>query len=206
MRDLCTSQNQACWQERIRKEAAARVAWKINYGHKYPQEGPLPRQQLQRAPFSSALGVRSWPGTSAPKRTGLPETKEVWDQPSRKVGVQGPQPREAQRATRGSAGQTKPEGLGMRQVAPSTSTLQLLFQGISRDGQGRASYLRERHRLKPEEKFQYPIVSSWEYGWHLGDAVKDTKLSEYARSQPIIQTFYIKSSVFNFPRRTDQLM
>lgn len=54
----------------------------------------------------------------------------------------------------------------MRQVPPST--LQLLFQGISHDGQGRALYLRERHRQKPEEKFQYPILSSWEYGWHVG--------------------------------------
>ena len=54
----------------------------------------------------------------------------------------------------------------MRQVPPCT--LQLLFQGTSHDGQGRALCLQERYRQKPEEKFLYPIVSSWEYGWHMG--------------------------------------
>lgn len=175
MRDLFTSQNQAFWQEYIQKEAAARVAWKLNYGHKYPKERPGPRKRLQQAPCRSALGVGPLPVTSFPDskevRVGPPETKGVCGQLSREVDVQGPPPKEdrvweAKRATWGPAGQTKPEGLGMRQVPPST--LQLLFQGISHDGQGRALYLRERHRQKPEEKFQYPILSSWEYGWHVG--------------------------------------
>ncbi|XP_016060985.1 PREDICTED: uncharacterized protein LOC107531460 [Miniopterus natalensis] len=210
MKDLLTSRNQGYWQERIRKEAAARVAWKINYGHKYPKEGPLRRKRPQPAAFSSGLGVGSLPVTSSPdRRTGLPETRRLRDQPSRKVGVQGPQSRgdrawEVQRAIPGPADQTRPAGLEMRQVPPST--LQLLFQGISHDGQGRALYLQERHRQKPEEKFQYPVLSSWEYGWHLGDAIKDTKPSVHARSQSITQTFYTKNSVFHFPRRTDQLM
>ncbi|XP_044907689.1 uncharacterized protein LOC109496337 isoform X2 [Felis catus] len=59
MRDLCTTQNQACWQECIRKEAAARVAWKIHYGHKYLKGGPTPRKRVQRAPFGSALAATS---------------------------------------------------------------------------------------------------------------------------------------------------
>lgn len=54
----------------------------------------------------------------------------------------------------------------MRRAPPGT--LKLLFQGISHDGQGRALYLRERHRQKPEEKFLYPVLSSWEYGWNIG--------------------------------------
>lgn len=169
MRHLFTSQNQACWQEHIQKEVAARVAWNINYGHKLPKEGPMPRKRLQRAPFRSALGVGPSPATSS--RDSKLETREVQDRLSRGVGVQGPQPKgdrvwEAQRATRGSTGQTKPEGLAMRQVPPST--LQLLFQGISHDGQGQDLYLQERHQQKLEEKFLYAILSSWEYGWHVG--------------------------------------
>lgn len=175
MRDLCSTQSQACWQERIWKEMAARVAWKICYSHKYPKEGPVPRKRLQRTPLRLALGAGPLAATSSPEsrevQDGGPETKGVWDQLSRGVGVQGPPPKgdevwETRRAARGPAVQSRPEGLGMRQVPPST--LQLLFQGISHDGQGRASYLRERHRQKPEEKFLYPILSSWEYGWHMG--------------------------------------
>ena len=175
MKDLFTSQKQACWQEHIRKETAARVAWNLNYGHGHLKEGALPRKQPQKAPFRSALGAGPSQATSSPDSkevpAGRPETRELQDQLSRGVGVQGPAPKvdrgwQAQSATRGPADQTKPVGSGMRQVPPCT--LQLLFQGISHDGQGRASYLRERYRQKPEEKFLYPIVSSWEYGWHMG--------------------------------------
>ncbi|XP_054550954.1 uncharacterized protein LOC119230461 isoform X2 [Talpa occidentalis] len=173
MRGLLSSHNQAYWQECIQKEAAARVAWKINYGHKYPKERPKPRKQVWQAPLRSDLGV-SVPATSYPRRkeawAGWPETKGLGAQPPKEVHVQGT-PRKgdriwaAQRAIQTPAGQTKPEGLEMRKVPPST--LQLLFQGISHDGEGRALYLRERHRQKPEEKFPYPILSSWDYGWHV---------------------------------------
>ena len=170
MRDLCTTQNQACWQECIRKEAAARVAWKIHYGHKYLKGGPTPRKWVQRTPFGSALAATS-STESKEVQVGWPESKGVRDQLSGGGGVQGLSPKgnkvwEAQRATQGPSVQPKPEGLEMRQVPPST--LQLFFQGLSHDGQGRALYLRERHRQKPEEKFLYPILSSWEYGWHVG--------------------------------------
>ncbi|KAM5315844.1 uncharacterized protein AAES06_020979 [Glossophaga mutica] len=210
MKDLFTSQNQACWQECIWKEADARVSWKINYGHKYLKEGSLPKKRLQWAPFSSAPAVGSLPATS---------TADSKDQTARDQGgpgsalqesrcpgalAQGRQRLGGPKSNSESGGQTKPKDLGMRQVP--LSTLQLLFQGISHDGEGRALYLRERHRQKPEEKFQYPVLSSWEYGWHMGDAMKDTRPPVYARSQPITQTFYIKSGVFHFPRRTDQLM
>lgn len=175
MKDLLTSQKQACWQEHIRKETAARVAWNLSYGHKHPKEGALPRKRPQKAAFWSAFGARPSQATSSPDSKEVPagrlETRELQDQLSRGVGVQGPAPKvdrgwQAQRATQGPADQTQPVGSGMRQVPPCT--LQLLFQGISHDGQGRASYLRERYRQKPEEKFLYPIVSSWEYGWHMG--------------------------------------
>lgn len=162
MRDLFTFQNQACWEERLRKEAAARAAWKVKHGHKYPKERSLPRKRLQQAFLHSAPGVGPLPATSSPdRRTGLPETQGVRAQPPGRVGVQ-----EAQRATREPSGQTERGSLEMRPV-PS-NTRQLLFQGLSHDGQGRALYLRERNRQKPAEKFRYPVLSSWEYGWHVG--------------------------------------
>lgn len=113
----------------------------------------MPRKRLQRARLRFALGAGPLAVTSSPEskevQDGPPETKGVRHQLSGGVGVQGSPPKgdkvwETQRGPRGPAVQTRPESLEMRQVPPST--LQLLFQGISHDGQGRASYLRERHR------------------------------------------------------------
>lgn len=166
MKDLLTAQSQACWKERIRKETVARATWKVNHGHKYAKERPRPgKRPQQQAVFHPALGGGSPPAPGSPDgrtgRTRLPETEGDGAQPPGGVGDQ-----EARRAARAPAGQTKPETLEMRPVP--LNTLQLLFQGVSHDGQGRALYLRERSRQKPEDKFQYPILSSWEYGWHLG--------------------------------------
>ncbi|XP_036286617.1 protein ATP6V1FNB [Pipistrellus kuhlii] len=206
MKDLLTAQGQACWKERIRKETVARATWTVTHGHKYAKERSRPGKRPQQAVFHPALGGGSLPAPGSPDgrtgrtgRTGLPETERVGAQPPGGMGDQ-----EAQRAARAPAGQTKPETLEMRPVP--LHTLQLLFHGVSHDGQGRASYLRERSRQKPADKFQYPILSSWEYGWHLGDVVKNSRTSIYAKCQSIATTFQSKNGVFYFPQRTDQLM
>lgn len=179
MRELFTSQSQACWREHIQKEKAARAAWTIRYGHKYLKEGPKVRKQPQAVYFRAGSAVAPRPATNFPvskeSLAGPLETQRVQQQLLRTVGVQSCPPQrdrvwEAREATPRPAGQSRPVGLHMRQVP--LSTLQLLFQGISHDGQGRARYLRERHQQAPKEKYPYPIVSSWEYGWHLGKAIQ----------------------------------
>lgn len=45
----------------------------------------------------------------------------------------------------------------------------LIYNGISKDHEGRYKYLSERKRYKPEEKFVFPITSSMEYGWNFYD-------------------------------------
>ena len=53
-----------------------------------------------------------------------------------------------------------------------------LYNGISHDGQGRIKYLHSRNHRIPETKYNFPILSSWEYGWGLAairkpnDAIK----------------------------------
>jgi hypothetical protein len=177
MKELLTSRSQAYWQERIQKETAFRATWNVRYGHKYLQEGTRARKQTQQAPFRSAMVMAPVPATISPVykevQGGGPETQRVQDQLSRAGGVQSSPPKEDRlRQTRGAtqspADQSSTGNLEMRKV-PS-STLKLLFQGISHDGQGRAQYLRKRYQQAPEEKFRYPILSSWEYGWNLGKA------------------------------------
>ena len=42
----------------------------------------------------------------------------------------------------------------------------ILFDGFSKDEKGRSKYLRMRKKFDPEEKYRYPQLSSWEYGWN----------------------------------------
>lgn len=37
-------------------------------------------------------------------------------------------------------------------------------------GKGRRLYLQRRGQIRPEEKFDFPLLSSWEYGWRLGES------------------------------------
>lgn len=36
------------------------------------------------------------------------------------------------------------------------------------DGKGRRLYLKKRTEQGPEEKYDHPVLSSWDYGWRLG--------------------------------------
>jgi len=72
------------------------------------------------------------------------------------------------------------------------TTLARIYEGSSREGKGRYGYLRTRHSLRPELKYEYPIVSSWEYGWRLDDVIRvdDMKNPEFGRSRIVADTFY----------------
>lgn len=54
----------------------------------------------------------------------------------------------------------------MRPVSPQSKGT--LYNGLSKEGKGRSQYLNRRMQKMPEERFEYPILSSWEYGWRLG--------------------------------------
>ncbi|PAA49518.1 hypothetical protein BOX15_Mlig011474g2 [Macrostomum lignano] len=83
----------------------------------------------------------------------------------------------------------------MRPISPKTK--QLLYEGFSREGKGRRQYLKQRTDKAPEDKFQFPIVSSWEYGWKLGDVIKieDIKKPPFGRTRLINDTFYTRTGV-----------
>ncbi|KAJ4926638.1 hypothetical protein JOQ06_014387 [Pogonophryne albipinna] len=51
----------------------------------------------------------------------------------------------------------------------SPKTRNALYQDSSHHGKGRRLYLQRRGNIRPEEKFDFPLLSSWEYGWRLGE-------------------------------------
>uniref|UniRef100_A0A8C8RWA0 Sperm microtubule inner protein 1 C-terminal domain-containing protein n=1 Tax=Pelusios castaneus TaxID=367368 RepID=A0A8C8RWA0_9SAUR len=134
------------WKELIEKEAFGRVNWKVKYGHKFPRLEPCtgPRRKCFLPPIC--------PPKEQEEGTGPPRIQEEGTG-FRKQEDKGEEPLlEAMRP-------------------PTPKTQHLLYQGISREGKGRHLYLQERQLKSPEEKFHYPVLSSWEYGWRLGKEV-----------------------------------
>ncbi|XP_035486090.2 uncharacterized protein LOC118308795 [Scophthalmus maximus] len=102
------------------------------------------------------------------------------------------------------------EGRGRLSVAPtmrpvSPQTRQALYQDSSPHGKGRSLYLQRRGQMRPEEKFDFPLLSSWDYGWRLGDYTLDYRTPSRARSSVVRNTFYARNGVFSSPSATDTL-
>ncbi|XP_048347820.1 protein ATP6V1FNB [Sphaerodactylus townsendi] len=184
MRGLLTTREQDGWRELIYKEASCRVNWKAKYGYKYPRRLPdngISRRKCLFPPISPTREETSFPSgeerTTPKQQQELPEEK-AW------LSLQEPLP-------------------DMR--APDLEATQLLYQGISHEGKGRKRYLRERNAQSPEEKFRYPVLSSWEYGWRLGDVVKDIRTPIHGKSRIVKDTFYFRNGIFYHPSKTDKL-
>jgi len=83
----------------------------------------------------------------------------------------------------------------MRPVTPGTKNK--LYDGFTKEGKGRYQYLSERYEKNPEEKFSFPLLSSWEYGWRLEDVIKkgDVKKPTHGRTRIVADTFYTRTGI-----------
>jgi len=83
----------------------------------------------------------------------------------------------------------------MRPVTPSTR--ELLFKGFSALGEGRHQYLQKRKQKKPEEKYEYPVTSGWEYGWKVARSMGNFSMrpAEFGRSKIVKESFYRTNGV-----------
>uniref|UniRef100_UPI00398EB0B0 protein SPMIP1-like n=1 Tax=Pristiophorus japonicus TaxID=55135 RepID=UPI00398EB0B0 len=178
MRGLFDARSQKCWKELIDKEAYARIAWREKYGNKYSRLPPtIPKNQrgIPKLPARNDI----LPAIHAPKQQEE-KKKPVQEAPS------------------------KPEQFqGMRPVTPQIQ--RLLYDGFSKEQKGRYLYLEKRKAKYPEEKFQYPILSSWEYGWRLGDVIEELQLPVHGRLRTVNDTFYSRNGVFYKLSATDAL-
>ncbi|XP_078518431.1 protein SPMIP1 [Lissotriton helveticus] len=184
MRDLMTTRNQNSWKELIEKEAFTRVSWKAKYGQQERQPLPIRRRRV----------VANLPVVT----TKLPLIHAPSKEEEEKREAE-PAPPELGRGSRGTLSHAE-----MRPATPHTRTL--LYQGFSKEGQGRSMYLQRRKLESPEDKFQHPLLSSWEYGWRLGDVVKDARNSIHGRSAIVKDTFYVRNGIFHHPSKTDRML
>jgi len=83
----------------------------------------------------------------------------------------------------------------MRPPSPKTKTA--LYDGFTKEGKGRYQYLRKRYDTIPEQKFSFPILSSWDYGWRLSDVIKkeDIKKPPHGRTRVVEDTFFTRNEI-----------
>ncbi len=81
--------------------------------------------------------------------------------------------------------------------APPRLVRTSLYDGFTKEEKGRYQYLNQRHRVIPEDKFQFPVLSSWDYGWRLSDVIQkdDIKKPEYGRTRIVADTFYTRTGI-----------
>ncbi|XP_015461838.3 protein ATP6V1FNB [Astyanax mexicanus] len=193
MRNLLTTQNQNCYTELIMKEAYTRLTWKSKYGKDYPTSFTSRR--------AKTMGLFNPP--KPPTQITLPPVVQPVVQPQEKQEKQETQEKKKQQVPV-LVGRTLSEAPLMRPVSPHTKDA--LYQGLSKEGKGRSMYLRRRVQKMPEEKFDYPILSSWEYGWRLGDYDHNYKSPANGRSGVVRSSFYARNGIFNLPSQTDKLV
>ena len=86
-------------------------------------------------------------------------------------------------------------GTEMRPVTPTTR--KLLFKGFSALGEGRYQYLQKRKQKKPEDKYEFPVTSSWEYGWKMTKSMKNSSIctANFGRTKIVKDSFYRTNGV-----------
>ena len=163
--------------ESINKEAFIRFAWHSRYS-----------KQFCKRPFNPK-----------PKKTGLNLNTTFVSEKIKQMETERKPPRSAP-AKRGSTRQdtrlNKSDGaLAMRDMRPpSSSTRSLLYSGISAHGEGRYAYLKKRKALTPAEKYEFPLMSSCQYGWKIMEYV-NLKTSPHARTCIVKDSFYRNSGI-----------
>ncbi|XP_030274922.1 protein ATP6V1FNB [Sparus aurata] len=198
MRSMLTTQSQNCYREQIQKEMVTRLAWKSRYAKLYPScydpqnnSSTEPTQLPHLPPDPRAILP---PVSKTPeKQNNLPPAPPPHSPPA--------PPKPLLLSLEGEGRLDVPPI--MRPVSPRTR--HALYQDSSHYGKGRRQYLQRRGQMRPEEKFDFPLLSSWEYGWRLGDYTLDYRTPSRAKSSVVKNTFYTRNGVFSSPSATDTL-
>ena len=55
--------------------------------------------------------------------------------------------------------------------------------------------MKKRVLTKPEDKYEYPLLSSWDIGWKVGDLMNRYKTPRHGRAKIINDTFYRNNGI-----------
>lgn len=175
-------QRQNFWTEAIHKEAYTRLAWHERYSKAFARESREGIARKRRPNMVPQVNVESM------------KTKKPAE-PSQSLGDLAAK-KEARKKDLAAIAADNPDDLlvEMRPVTPNVKGQ--LYKGFSKEGTGRYAYLQIRKLKKPEIKYDFPITSSWEYGWKLDDVVKEFRAPAFGRSRIVKDSFYRTNGIF----------
>ena len=172
------TQRQNFWKESIHKEATVRLDWHMRFSKEFTNKSLRSKNKQNSVVQMNSDAVKLPPiDCNKHKRRGMkivpPKANPQSEKESNKALL-----------------------VEMRPV--SSDTHKLLYKGFSALGEGRYAYLQQRKQRKPEDKYEFPITSAWEYGWKVTEAMKNasTQPAEFGRSRIVKDSFYRTNGVF----------
>ncbi|KAM5172348.1 protein SPMIP1-like [Mantella aurantiaca] len=193
-----TTQKQEFLKECYVKEILTRARWHRRYGQNFPRlantkiKTPKAKDRFKLP----AIADDAFRGSMEEKRSERRPEKRSEPVQEDLLSPKGVKERDGGEAT----GFT--ETL-MRPASPGT--LSLLYSGTSNEQQGRYRYMNARNQLKPEDKYTQPLLSSWEYGWQMGD-VTGSDGGRYRRCRIVSDTFFSKNGIPQQPHPKDMAL
>lgn len=175
------------WVENIEKEAALRFAWQLRYSKQFASKNQQPMKQ-QAKPDPPPMAGKSFKENISDQIEKIQSKKS----PIRTTSRQSAQ----SIRSLGSSNKRRNRPAVLTDMRPPTAkTKALLYDGISAHGEGRIAYLKKRKQLSPEEKFEFPVLSSCQYGWKMLEYAKEPNKSKFGRTCIVRDTFYRSSGI-----------
>merc|ERR1712112_15738 len=72
-----------------------------------------------------------------------------------------------------------------------------LYNWITKEGLGRANYLKKRREKSPDDKYTFQLCSSWDYGWEMPKGTFNAPKN--GRTRIVRDTFYKRYGIFYDP-------
>lgn len=176
------TQRQNFWKEAIKKEAYVRLAWHEKYSNEFSRDGGEERKLHRRKKMTEMV----------PKPPTRSLTLPVIKYPKKKPNLAAIN----MVAARNSQ---DPNALLVEMRAVTPGIRDLLYHGFTKEGKGRYQYLQTRKLKRPEDKYEYPLTTSWEYGWRLGDVQKEFHAPKFGRSRIVRDTFFRRTGILYEP-------
>jgi len=152
--------------EAFEKETCARLQWNLQYSKDFARD----------------LKKMTWRAMELPNLNAEGKS-DVGAHAYRKLDVTGIALEQIKGATEG-----KNPTSDMHPITKAEKDI--LFDGFSKDEKGRSKYLKMRKKFDPEEKYRYPQLSSWEYGWNFKHITTPGIAPVNARNRIVAESFY----------------
>ncbi|XP_063782771.1 protein SPMIP1 [Pseudophryne corroboree] len=176
-----TTQKQECIKETYLKEIMTRINWRQRYAQTFPTIATFKAKPKLPPITGSSVHV-----TSDDKRSeNIQQNVQTLKDLSKSDKVEA----------------TSVMNTQMKPVSPKTRSL--LYNGTSKEEEGRYRYMKTRSHLKPEEKYLFPLATSWEYGWEI---VNIDNNNWHRRCRIVTDTFYRKNGIPSEPSPRDMAL